>query len=67
MGLGLVIAGVVAWLCARFGKIGGGAIGLMMVSCRRAHANSRADVARHNLFELVGTFAVAVTMVAPSE
>lgn len=68
VGLGLVIAGVVAWLCARFGKIGGGAIGLMRgVLPVALMLTLGLIVARHNLFELAGTFAVAVIVVAPSE
>jgi len=67
VGMGLVLVGVVALLCPRFGKIGGAVVGLVCGLLPSALILALAlIVARHNLAEGVGTYAVAACVAVPS-
>jgi hypothetical protein len=67
VGLGLVVVGVVAWLCPRFGRIGGAVVGFACGLLPSALILTLAVIfARHNLYEVVGTYAVAAIVAIPS-
>jgi hypothetical protein len=64
--LGLVVVGLVAWLCRRFRKIGGAVVGLMCGLLPSALFLTHAlVVARQNLYVAVGNYAGTVILAVP--
>ena len=64
--LGLVVVGLVAWLCRRFPKIGGAVVGLMCGLLPSALFLAHAlVVARQNLYVVVGNYAGTVILAVP--
>ena len=67
IGLGLAVVGAVAYLCPRFAKVGGAVVGFVCGLFLSALIFALTlIVSRHNLFEVVGGFAVAVIVAVPS-
>jgi hypothetical protein len=67
VGLGLVVVGMVALLCPRFGKIGGAFLGLICGLLPSALIIALGlIVARHDLAEWVGDYAGALIVAVPS-